>query len=349
MIITFTCFSKQDDNVGIDDLSLAYLKWKFNHDHSDGLGGTFAESNKLFLSSIHNESEIYENCNAFIVEFAKQASLFINCSIVNARPFRFCEGCVAHYEKAKTVYNDIKKNDETKSNCRKQLLDSDRVQVINSVYADFEQIWNSADCNNCFVSDSITEDINGTVKSTLRQTTKHFLELYKNFTHCIPKNITNNNSTICKDCAIYYNQMNSVFDKLLNDKTSPQHVCMDIVDMMNYTRLLWGNTLKCTKFHKEYSSVISIAVVLLLIPPIFYICMKVYGTKKEKEIIRQKRLSIYNQDNSFSYTVTNSPDSENSHQNSDHPTHNSTDGPMRKRPNPTQQSDMSVSINTGES
>ena len=32
----------------------------------------------------------------------------------------------------------------------------------------------------------------------------------------------------------------------------------------------------------------SLAVMLLLIPPTFYIVMKVYGTKKEKEIIRRK-------------------------------------------------------------
>ena len=38
-------------------------------------------------------------------------------------------------------------NDEKKNNCHKWLLDSDRVQVINTVYFDFEQIWNSADCD----------------------------------------------------------------------------------------------------------------------------------------------------------------------------------------------------------
>ena len=57
---------------------------------------------------------------------------------------------------------------------------------------------------------------------------------------------------------------------------------------MNYTRLLWGETLNCTRFHTEYASVMSLAVMLLLIPPTFYIVMKVYGTKKEKEIIRRK-------------------------------------------------------------
>lgn len=330
LLICLPSPSVQGDTAVLDDLSQFYLDWKYRHDNSDTL-----ESSDL--ASIHNHSKIYENCQAFIVEFAKQASHFIQCSIDNARPFRFCSGCVVHYEKAKTVYNDINLNDEKKNNCQKKLLNSDRVQVINSVYADFEGIWNSADCNNCFVSDSITEDINGTVKFSLRQTTIDFIELYHNFTECIPRNISNvtGTVTICKDCATYYDKMNSMFDKLLNDKTSPQHVCMDIVDMMNYTRLLWGETLNCTRFHTEYASVMSLAVVLLLIPPTFYIVMKVYGTKKEKEIISQKRLSIYNQDNSFNYTVSSNPDPDNRHQNSVHHSTSSTEGPMRKRTSPT--------------
>lgn len=333
LIFAFSTLSKQDDSFRTDDLSFAYLKWKFDQNHS----------------SAHNDSKIYENCDAFIFEFSKQASRFIECSIDNARPFRFCEGCVVHYEKAKTVYNDIKQVDKKMDICKKSLLDSDRVQVINSVYSDFEDIWNSADCNRCFVSNSITETENGTVKFTLRETTIAFHDLYNNFTHCIGNiSAIKPNNTKCKDCATYYNQMNTMFDKLLNDKDSPQHVCMDIVDMMNYTRLLWGDTLNCTKFRKEYGSVISIGIVLLLIPPLFYICMKVYGTKKEKEIIRQKRLSIYNQDNSFSYTVTTvtaSPETEASHENSVNHTPNLTDGPIRKRPNPTQDASTSVSVN----
>ena len=45
--------------------------------------------------------------------------------------------------------------------------------------------------SDCFVSDSITEDINGTVRFALRQTTIDFIELYHNFTECIPRNISN--------------------------------------------------------------------------------------------------------------------------------------------------------------
>ena len=92
-----TVYSQQEEHVASQDLSAVYLKWEFEKD------STMSQT-----ADIHNSSKIYENCDAFIYEFAKQASRFIDCSIVNARPFRFCEGCVEHYEKAKTVYNDIK-------------------------------------------------------------------------------------------------------------------------------------------------------------------------------------------------------------------------------------------------
>ena len=103
-LLLVTCLASPSVQGGIaatDDLSQVYLNWKFQQDNSDSL-------DSIDLASIHNHSKIYENCQAFIVEFAKQASHFIQCSIDNARPFRFCSGCVVHYEKAKTVYNDIK-------------------------------------------------------------------------------------------------------------------------------------------------------------------------------------------------------------------------------------------------
>ena len=57
---------------------------------------------------------------------------------------------------------------------------------------------------------------------------------------------------------------------------------------MNYTRLLWGKDLQCTKFQVDSAPVIVVGVILLLVPVFFYSCMKIYGGRKEKEIIRRK-------------------------------------------------------------
>ena len=110
-LITITCYSQQAESVVTEDLSLLYLNWKFKHNRDSSSVNnlqTVHGTPAFFTATIDNTSTIRESCDAFIYEFAKQASQFIECSIDNARPFRFCEGCVVHYMKAKTVYNDIK-------------------------------------------------------------------------------------------------------------------------------------------------------------------------------------------------------------------------------------------------
>ena len=111
LVCSSICFTCQNESISLDDLSLVYLKWKYKHDQIEKFGETSLSSSDEQSPdmSSHNSSEIYVDCKAFIFEFAKQASRFIECSIDNARPFRFCEGCVTHFQKAKTVYNDIKK------------------------------------------------------------------------------------------------------------------------------------------------------------------------------------------------------------------------------------------------
>lgn len=50
---------------------------------------------------------IYDNCNAYLMEFGYYSSKFIKCTIEKARPFRFCEECVQYYKKTITLYKDI--------------------------------------------------------------------------------------------------------------------------------------------------------------------------------------------------------------------------------------------------
>ena len=109
LMCSLICFSFQNERVSMDDLSLVYLKWKYKHDQTKKFEDSSwipSMEQPLEISS-HNSSQVYVDCQAFILEFAKQASQFIKCSVDNSRPFRFCEGCVTHFKKAKTVYNDI--------------------------------------------------------------------------------------------------------------------------------------------------------------------------------------------------------------------------------------------------
>lgn len=50
---------------------------------------------------------VLPDCQAFVHEFSKNAAQFIKCSVDNARPFRFCEGCVTYFTKTLNVYKTI--------------------------------------------------------------------------------------------------------------------------------------------------------------------------------------------------------------------------------------------------
>lgn len=236
-----------------------------------------------------NASRIFPECDSYVEEYGRYSSKFIKCSVTNARPFRFCEGCVVHYEKSKTVFADLSQNDGTRDDCKRQLLDADRVQVISSIQRDIENIWKSADCENCF--NPITEDENGTVLYSLTEKTQEFLNAYSNFSDCVP-HVTNvtTNKTVCDVCKPYYRKMNSLFTEF--QTANPQHVCMDIVDMMNYTRLLWGGSLNCRNIHHSYKVVIPVSVGLMIIPVVFYVVLGVYGTKRTRKFMKQSRLPL---------------------------------------------------------
>lgn len=258
---------------------------------------------------------VLDSCKAFVTEFGKHAAKFINCSVNYARPFRFCERCVEHFARLVNVYHDIEMNDEKMGNCRNRLLNSDRVQVITSIFNDIHHIWTTADCEKCF--SSYNEYSNGTVHYQLTHQTEMFLNYYGNFSNCTPNDThkTEYNATVCEDCLPYYRDMNGLFKNLMNlsilsGEKGGVHICMDIVDMMNYSRLLWGKELQCTVVTRDYAPVLSLSFVLLFTPVAFYIGMKVYGTKKERKLVTHKRLTSSqtnygSTDNSFQLSSEN--------------------------------------------
>ena len=51
--------------------------------------------------------EIRSSCQAYIEEYAKKAAQFTECSILNARPLRFCEKCITDFVTADSVYEHV--------------------------------------------------------------------------------------------------------------------------------------------------------------------------------------------------------------------------------------------------
>lgn len=232
-------------------------------------------------------------CMAYLDAFGKAAAEFVNCSIAHARPLRFCEGCVIYYKKATTIYNDIYNStgNGTRKGCRDLLLNADRVMVLMHVNKNIQDIWATADCKSCF--EDISEDNNGTVRFDMKNCTRNFIELYHNTSECF--NISKNTldsamiHNVCVDCKDRYKRMNTFFEDLL--QSSADEVCMDIVDMMNYTRQIWSNTFHCSVRKGNMVPILCISVFFSILPIAFYLGSKIHAVKNDKKLLKQKRLS----------------------------------------------------------
>jgi len=99
-----------------DTLDLEFLHWKLDVERKSYHETLVLSGDSLNIEDNtsnqdqgehQNSSIIRPDCLAFLHEFSSQAAGFIKCCINNARPFRFCEGCVTLYTKAVNIYNDI--------------------------------------------------------------------------------------------------------------------------------------------------------------------------------------------------------------------------------------------------
>ncbi|XP_033741414.1 osteopetrosis-associated transmembrane protein 1-like [Pecten maximus] len=261
------------------DLSLDYLQIQYTEQ-------------KYGLVMISNGSApypVYDTCIAYLEEFGIHASRFIRCTIEKARPFRFCEECVVHYKHAMQSYADIEEDDEDKNGCKSLLLNADRIQVLNEIYNNIKQIWEEANCKECFSSVSI--DVNGTVVFQYSKDTTEFMDKYKTVSSCFrhysfPRD---GNDSVCLVCRGNYTQLNSFYKEVRAAKKDL--VCMDLVDMMNYTRLMWGQQLHCTKHSADDAIVVIIGIIFLTMPILFYVGARYFVARTKRKLMLQKRMS----------------------------------------------------------
>ncbi|XP_050393616.1 osteopetrosis-associated transmembrane protein 1 [Patella vulgata] len=247
----------------------------------------------------NSSSSIMDSCQANLIYFAESASNFTNCLVMNSRPFRLCEGCVIPYKKATEIYQALfdKKGDD----CHDKLLRSDRIQALTLVNKNMEDVWNNADCESCF--ESIDEDKEtGNVNFTLTKDTVLFRRYYDTFRQCLnatpgadiplllKNGINKTNVSACIVCKQNYSSLNAHYETIVSQTF--QRVCMDIIDMMNYSRLTWGNDLQCSHRHGDLGPILGITFVMCMLPAIFYISNRIFGAAQEKSIVTQKRLKM---------------------------------------------------------
>ncbi|XP_033606613.1 osteopetrosis-associated transmembrane protein 1 [Cryptotermes secundus] len=170
-----------------------------------------------------------EDCKSRLEYFANSTANFTQCAIRHAHPIRMCEICVGYYMNALKAHEDIlQAHDGGGHACKMELVNLDRLEVIEGALDYVCKLWQRGQCNSCF----IVKD-NGTLTPQLSNITVKFQQLYNATQDCFSQfyNATTKKyeSAICANCTEKYCALNQYYEDLKAD-TGEGIVCMDIVD-----------------------------------------------------------------------------------------------------------------------
>ncbi|CAF1600889.1 unnamed protein product [Adineta ricciae] len=262
----------------------------------------------LFIQLIHGNYNdpiypVQNPCLAILDRLSDMSSAFLNCAVSRARPFKLCEGCVDNYARLQDLigllentYSDVDK----KITCKQFLEGYDSIQVVAQLIAFVQNIWSSSFCDSCITG---YNDTNGTIHYSLTDSTTEFIQKKIMFDACIfnatgrivpiipiDLNVTLN-TNVCTICLASYNDINDFFLQLTHG--NQPGVCMDIVDTMNYTRLLWSKIYECKRHDPDYMAVFGISFFIPTIVLVFYVSALFKGERQQKKLSRQKRLPVH--------------------------------------------------------
>ncbi|CAF0974526.1 unnamed protein product [Adineta steineri] len=262
----------------------------------------------LSIQLIHGDYKdpiypVQNPCLAILDRLSDMASSFLNCAVSRARPFKLCEGCVDTFARLQDLISLLDKtySDVDRTITCKQFLESyDTIQIVAQLISFVQNIWSSSFCDSCITG---YNDTNGTIHYSLTESTTKFIQKKMTFDYCIfnatgrivpiipiDLNVTLN-TNVCTVCLPVYNDINEFFIKMTQD--TKNGVCMDIVDTMNYTRLLWSKIYECKRHDPDYMAVMGISFFIPTIVLVFYISALFKGERTQKKLSRQKRLPIH--------------------------------------------------------
>ncbi|XP_078398657.1 osteopetrosis-associated transmembrane protein 1 [Cetorhinus maximus] len=224
--------------------------------------------------------ELNDNCRQLLLGFARSGSALICCVARNARPVRICEECTFQFRNLWEAFANISESSGNVS-CSKQLLRSDRLQIVLNMYNYLQTIWTDSMCDAC---------LNGN-KTEPSMDTVNFMKMLNDSLNCFDHYSSNrpdhgNRSDLCNKCKASYNNLTDWYNKMA-DK---QNLCIDIVDAMNLTRQLWSKTYNCTMRCSDTVPVIAVSTFLLFLPVIFYLSSFLHSEQKKWKLIEPKRL-----------------------------------------------------------
>lgn len=132
--------------------------------------------------------------------------------------------------------------------CSELNLNKNRMSVITNFVAYSKQLWQSANCDQCY--DEISTEEQKFSNSTIQ-----FNALHDQVMKCISDTSKRNSSAVCTDCQEDYNKLNIIYDHIKSK--SADKICFDledkvkklsaakfsnliyVLDEQNATRLVW--------------------------------------------------------------------------------------------------------------
>uniref|UniRef100_A0A8D8XE17 Osteopetrosis-associated transmembrane protein 1 n=1 Tax=Cacopsylla melanoneura TaxID=428564 RepID=A0A8D8XE17_9HEMI len=221
------------------------------------------------------------DCDELLNSFAHATANYTLCTINHARPIHVCESCIDSYLEVLQTYNQIMKLDvEDDKPCRQELINLDRLQVVEKGYNFVLDLWHKASCSECFKKDD-----NGFTIANQTDTTLHLKYYFELTEACILNNLnssSNVTSQVCDLCKEDYSTLNTYYN---------QHkvVCMDIVDRINITRYKWSTTLRCCLDRMKFDMPFIVSTgALCLLPLLFYIILYFSSKNAEFNIVLEQ-------------------------------------------------------------
>lgn len=263
------------------------------------------------ITSLHSElkfdtkppTPIESSCLSYYSYLARLGSLFTQCVVSYSRPFRVCENCLRYYmqinDAKRLIKNDIDVYATTLYKkglkCKNIVEATDKVQTIVKIFSTIDVIWDEANCNDCFKH---TYNHNGTFNYTIKPKYDKFYKMQISLEKCI-FNYTQNpinmdplfdtysaNVTLCNRCKDNYVNLTNHFKSLGQDENL---ICMDVVDLFNYTRITWSKGYECNYRDFDTLNVTLISCLTILFPIVFYFSMLAMAKKEKRYFIRPNR------------------------------------------------------------
>nr|XP_054752704.1 osteopetrosis-associated transmembrane protein 1-like [Lytechinus pictus] len=210
--------------------------------------------------------------------YSNASSAFIECAVKNAKPVLYCGQCVLEFDLSRKAWSNIENDEE----CKEDILVSDKLQIVSQTQAFLTQLWRDGNCQNCY-----DENLNFNATNS----TQEFLKNYNDTMTCFLNNggcsddpvPVDSNMTLCDNCSEEYDRLNALYNDMSDDQ-----LCMDIIDLMNRTRIMWKDN-QCRKIEREFLAVVTLSVFVCILPLFFYITAMLHGTKKQQRLVEKSK------------------------------------------------------------